>query len=360
MTSSPPLPVSHSGWDQHSIALSMVAWSRSWSARAIEARTMSGTSPTGPSALSTNAGSASVLSPNSDNAPPVAVGPVGAVAPPPSVGPVGVVSPPSSPPHAAATKASTATKPMILIRCMSSPPWVDGPGYPGSVWPVTFVPPSSRCPFAGSVRGLRLRAIQSSPLAKHVLHATDDPIARDQHAPDDDEAEDHELERGGQAHDPHHLVEPGQEERRGPRRQRAGQPPGERGPADDHGGDRTQEVGSPDGGVGGTEERRQQDPGHPVEDRGHRVGRDLVQVDPETGDPRRGGVGAHDLEPPARRGEPEEDDQREGDGHPDPEGPRDAEETRRGPLGEPRWDLGLDGYTCVIAEGDAGHDLTHS
>jgi len=52
----------------------------------------------------------------------LAVGPVGAVAPPPSVGPVGVVSPPSSPPHAAATKASTATKPMILISPVTIPP----------------------------------------------------------------------------------------------------------------------------------------------------------------------------------------------------------------------------------------------
>src|SRR5262245_46772730 len=62
MTSSPPLPVSHDGELQHSSALSMVAWSGFWSARAIAASTMfqlsSGDGSTGPSAFSINAGSA--------------------------------------------------------------------------------------------------------------------------------------------------------------------------------------------------------------------------------------------------------------------------------------------------------------
>ena len=65
---------------------------------------------TAPSAFSINAGSASVLSPNSESAP---VLPVAAVAPPPVV-PV-VVPPLSSSPllHAAATIASTAMTPMM-------------------------------------------------------------------------------------------------------------------------------------------------------------------------------------------------------------------------------------------------------
>ena len=56
------MPVSHDWLLQHSIALSMVAWSRSWSARAIAASTMSQLSgadgSTGPRAFSTSAGSA--------------------------------------------------------------------------------------------------------------------------------------------------------------------------------------------------------------------------------------------------------------------------------------------------------------
>ena len=38
MTTSPPVPVSHSWLLKHSMALSIVAWSRSCSARAIDAR----------------------------------------------------------------------------------------------------------------------------------------------------------------------------------------------------------------------------------------------------------------------------------------------------------------------------------
>ena len=57
--------------------------------------------------------------------------------------------------------------------------------------------------------------------------------------------EDHELQRGGKAHHAHHLVEPGQEERGGQGRDRAGQTAGQRSAADDHGGDGTQQVGAP-------------------------------------------------------------------------------------------------------------------
>ena len=154
-----------------------------------------------------------------------------------------------------------------------------------------------------------LRDFRWFPLSKHLLHAPDDPVARHQHAADDDDAEDDELKGRGKAHHAHHLVEARQEERRGPRRQRAGQPPGERRAADDDGGDRPKEVGSPDRDADGAQDSRQQDPRHPVEDRREHVGRHLVQVDPQAGDARRGGVGADHLEPAARRGEPEDDDQ---------------------------------------------------
>ena len=72
-----------------------------------------------------------------------------------------------------------------------------------------------------------LRAIGSSSFAEHPLHALDDPIARNQHAADDHETEDHELQRGGQSKGTHHLVEPGQEYGGGEGGDRAGQPPGE-------------------------------------------------------------------------------------------------------------------------------------
>ena len=214
-------------------------------------------------------------------------------------------------------------------------------------------------PAAGRADAWCLHDICSLPLSEHVLHRPDDPISRDQHASDDDETEDHELERRRQAHHPHHLVEPGEEERRDPRRQRTGQTARERRAADDHGGDRTQEVGSADGDADGAEERRQQDPRHAVEDRGHHVGRHLVEIDPESGDRRGGRVGADHLEPPAGRREPEQDDQHERDRHPHPEGSGDAEETRRCPRGEPIGDRGLDRDLRVVAEGDAAHDLPH-
>jgi hypothetical protein len=113
MVTSPPVPVSHSVAFQHSIALSMVAWSRSWFARAIEARMMSGTSATGPMAFDTSAGSAFVLSPYCANGPVAPDAPV--AAPPVAAGDV-----PESPPllHAAATIARVATMPMILMRFM--------------------------------------------------------------------------------------------------------------------------------------------------------------------------------------------------------------------------------------------------
>ncbi len=91
------------------------------SARAIEARMMfqlaSSDGSTGPRAFSTNAGSASVLSPNSDNVPGAPGAPPVELAGP--VVPVAVRSSSSSSlPHAAATNASTATMPMILILLM--------------------------------------------------------------------------------------------------------------------------------------------------------------------------------------------------------------------------------------------------
>ena len=182
-----------------------------------------------------------------------------------------------------------ATRPMILIRCMFLPPCV-GARWPSRIGSFRHDPcllpqrvPSPR----PSMDGRRSERSGRLPFSEDLLHRPDDPVARDQHAADDDEPEHDELQRGGQAHDPHHLAEPGQEERRGPRRQRAGQPPGERGPADDHGGDRAEQVRRPDRDAEGAQERRQQDPGHAVQDRRHHVRRDLVQVDPQAGDPRR-------------------------------------------------------------------------
>src|ERR671910_886550 len=198
MISSPPVPVSHSWLFQHSIALSI------------------------------NAVSASVLSPNS------ASGPVAPVAVPVSAGPVGVPSSSSPPPHAAATKASAAMTAAILIRCMFLLPALPNP-HRGSIVFVTCLPLSSRCCSRGIVDGRRPRDIRVSPLPKYLLDAADDAIARDEHAADDDEAEHHEPERGGQAHRPQHLVQTGEEEGGHERGQRAGQTPRQGGPPDHHG-----------------------------------------------------------------------------------------------------------------------------
>ena len=60
-----------------------------------------------------------------------------------------------------------------------------------------------------------------------MLDASDDPIARDQHAPDDDQTEHDELEGGGQPHRSQHLVQTREEEGGRERGQRAGQASGQ-------------------------------------------------------------------------------------------------------------------------------------
>src|SRR5215207_4251327 len=139
---------------------------------------------TGPRAFSIKAGSASVLSPNSASTPPAPV------AVPLSVAPVAVVSS-SSPPHAAATNASTAMKAAILMRCMfllpsRSPPVADRSSTS-----------HGRLLLSRSHRtrdGVRPRVHRGSPLPKDLLDAAGDPIARHEHPSDDDETEHDELE----------------------------------------------------------------------------------------------------------------------------------------------------------------------
>ena len=50
------------------------------------------------------------------------------------------------------------------------------------------------------------------PFAEYLLDAPDDPIARNQHAPDDDQTEHHELQGGGEPHRSQHLVESREED----------------------------------------------------------------------------------------------------------------------------------------------------
>ena len=150
------------------------------------------------------------------------------------------------------------TTPMILIRFMLLPSFASMalviPDRSGFHRSRALLP--HRGPVAGRADGpcstrsgrFRSRSICSTP---RMIRSPETNMP-----PDDDEPEDDELQGGRQAHHPHHLGEPGEEERRRPRRERAGQPAGERGPADDHRGDRTEQVRRADGDARRTQERR--------------------------------------------------------------------------------------------------------
>src|SRR5690554_5941986 len=286
MTRSPPEPVSHSWAAQHSSALATVASSRSWLARAIEARTMfqlaSSDGSTGHRAFSISAGSASRLSPYSSSGLSLEAGCVVSVDPS-----VVVVSPavvvvcwaavvvvPPSPPHAAMTRASTASHPItlnrlifLLRRDLSSGRRFSLPTRPARLQLRVF----SRLP-------------APPPLAEHTLHDADDPVARDQHSGDDHRPEHHVLPGRGQTQHPHHLVEPGEEERGDRSGERAGEAAGEGGPSDDDGGDGAEQIGLARRHARGLELTREEDPGDGVQDGGDDVGRHLIEVDPETDD----------------------------------------------------------------------------
>ena len=197
---------------------------------------------TGPIAFSTSAGSASVLSPYCARG-----RPAGRRCRGPRVRPLArsadgrcrcrrAVPPPPM--------ASTATTTIAELDASHGPPPLSRwpAGHRGSLGPAGQAPPFSyvfrRPPDADGSSVARPAASARAARAPRP----DDAVARHQHPADDHEPEHHELQRRGQAHDPHHLVEPRQEERRRPRRQRARQPARERRAADHDGGDRAEEV----------------------------------------------------------------------------------------------------------------------
>ena len=203
----------------------------------------------------------------------------------------------------------------------------------------------------------RCRGIRPSPIAHQRLDALDDAVTRDQHPADDDEAEHEELQRGRQAERAHHLVQPGEEERRGERRQRTGQTSGERRPTDDDRGDRAEEVRRADVDPGISQQRGQRHPGDRVEDGGHHVDEGLGQRHPHAHHERRHRVGAHHLEATPDRGVPKSHDQRQGDGHADPEDRADAQEPAGRPVGQADRHGALDRERGHVAADDPDHDL---
>src|SRR5690606_24473974 len=333
---------------------------------------------TGPRALSTNAMSAAEgSSPYSASglSPPPLSAAVVVVSPPPAAVVAGasvvgaaaavvagassdVVVVSSAVPHAAATRASTASTQISFSDFMSS-------SIPASL-------PWVRCSFEfrhsasisfptgqGMSGRLLFRSTRSSSETEHTLHRLDDPVPRNQHSPDDHEAEHHELEILRHTESQQHLIEAGEKDRGDEGGQRAGEPTGQRRSSDDHRRDRTEKIL-----IGGGHPRSPKEPrvGHPrrrVQNRGRHVDEDAVEVHANTDHMGGDGVGPHDLETSPDGCVAERQHEPQSQQGSDPEDGADAEDAGERPVGPGRGHRALDREAATIPVDDADHDLAH-